>query len=50
MPHVSIGAIHDAVVGTTAPQMFLKLVSEHPDLPGASRMIMEGRPPSGPNC
>lgn len=38
MPHVSIGAIHDAVVGTTAPQMFLKLVSEHPDLPALHSM------------
>ena len=38
MPHVSIGAIHDAVVGTTAPQLFLKLVGEHPDLPALHSM------------
>ncbi len=38
MPHVSIEAVHDAVVGTTAPQLFLKLVAEHPDLPALHSM------------
>jgi long-chain acyl-CoA synthetase len=38
MPHISIGAIHDAVVGTTAPQLFLELVGEHPDLPALHSM------------
>jgi long-chain acyl-CoA synthetase len=38
MPHVSIETIHDAVVGTTAPQLFLELVKEHPDLPALHSM------------
>jgi long-chain acyl-CoA synthetase len=32
MSHVSIEEVHNAVVGTTAPQLFLKLASEHPQL------------------
>jgi long-chain acyl-CoA synthetase len=32
MPHVSIDEVHGAVAGTTAPQLFLKLASEHPEL------------------
>ena len=38
MPHVSIEEVHNAVVGTTAPQLFLKLVSEHPDSPALHSM------------
>ncbi|MGZ4764329.1 MAG: AMP-dependent synthetase/ligase [Ilumatobacteraceae bacterium] len=38
MPHVSIEAVHNAVVGTTAPQLFLKLAAEHPDLPALHSM------------
>jgi long-chain acyl-CoA synthetase len=38
MPHASIEAVHNAVVGTTAPQMFLKLASEQPDLPALHSM------------
>ena len=38
MPDSSIEAVHHAVVGTTAPQMFLKLVSERPDLPALHSM------------
>ena len=41
MPHVSIETIHDAVVGTTAPQTFLELVKEHPDLPALHSMQSE---------
>ncbi len=41
MPHASIEAIHGAVVGTTAPQMFLQLVGEHPDLPALHAMRSE---------
>ena len=33
MPRISIEDIDQAVVGTNAPQMFLKLAREHPDLP-----------------
>jgi long-chain acyl-CoA synthetase len=32
MSHVSIEEVHHSVVGTTAPQMFLRLVGQHPDL------------------
>jgi len=32
MARTSIQEVHDAIVGTNAPQQFLKLVSEHPDL------------------
>ncbi len=32
MSHVSIEEVHNAVAGTTAPQLFLKLASEHPQL------------------
>src|SRR3954469_14004968 len=32
MPRMSIDEVHRAVAGTNAPQQFLKLVSEHPDL------------------
>jgi long-chain acyl-CoA synthetase len=32
MPRVSIEEVHNAVVGSSAPQMFLKLVGEHPEL------------------
>ncbi len=32
MPHVSIEEVHNAVADTTAPQLFLKLASEHPQL------------------
>ena len=38
MPQVSIEAIHGAVAGTTAPQLFLKLASERPDLPALHSM------------
>ncbi|HEY7627059.1 MAG TPA: AMP-binding protein [Ilumatobacteraceae bacterium] len=38
MTSVSIETVHNAVVGTTAPQLFLKLVSEHPDLPALHSM------------
>jgi long-chain acyl-CoA synthetase len=38
MPDVSIEEVHGAVAGTTAPQLFLKLVSEHPDLPALHAM------------
>ena len=33
MPRVSIEEIHSAVANTNTPQLFLKLASEHPDLP-----------------
>ena len=33
MPRSTIEEVHSAVVGTTAPQQFLKVVGEHPDLP-----------------
>jgi long-chain acyl-CoA synthetase len=33
MPRVSIEEIHQAVAGTNAPQLFLKLAAEHPQLP-----------------
>jgi long-chain acyl-CoA synthetase len=33
MPRVSIEEIHSAVANTNAPQLFLKLAGEHPDLP-----------------
>src|SRR3954454_17774202 len=32
MPRMSIEEVHRAVAGTNAPQQFLRLVSEHPDL------------------
>ena len=32
MPRSTIEEVHSAVVGTNAPQQFLKVVSEHPDL------------------
>ncbi len=32
MPHVSIEEVHSAVVDTTAPQMFMRLLGEHPDV------------------
>jgi long-chain acyl-CoA synthetase len=32
MPSVSIEEVHNAVVGSSAPQMFLKLAREHPEL------------------
>ncbi|HEX2785467.1 MAG TPA: AMP-binding protein, partial [Ilumatobacteraceae bacterium] len=38
MPHASIEAVHNAVVGTTAPQMFLKLAAARPDLPALHSM------------
>ena len=38
MAHASIEAVHGAVVGTTAPQMFLKLAAERPDLPALHSM------------
>ncbi len=38
MVHASIEAVHNAVVGTTAPQMFLKLAAERPDLPALHSM------------
>ncbi len=33
MPRISIDEVHRAVADTNAPQMFLKLAREHPDLP-----------------
>jgi long-chain acyl-CoA synthetase len=38
MSHASIDAVHNAVVGTTAPQMFVKLAAERPDLPALHSM------------
>ena len=38
MARVSIESIHQSVVGTNAPQLFLKLVREHPDLPALHSM------------
>jgi long-chain acyl-CoA synthetase len=38
MSSVSIEEVHSAVAATSAPQMFLKLVSEHPDLPALHSM------------
>lgn len=38
MSSVSIETVHNAVAGTTAPQLFLKLVSEHPELPALHSM------------
>ncbi|MDP9463424.1 MAG: AMP-binding protein [Actinomycetota bacterium] len=38
MPQVSIEEVHSTVASTTAPQMFLKLMSEHPDLPALQSM------------
>ena len=42
MPPVSIEEIDRAVAGTNAPQMFLKLASEHPDLPVLHSMKASG--------
>ncbi len=33
MPSISIDEVHSAVADTSAPEMFLKLVRRHPDLP-----------------
>ena len=41
MSHASIEAVRSAVVGTTAPQMFLQLVDQHPDLPALHSMRSE---------
>lgn len=38
MPHVSIEEVHNAVAGTTAPALFLKLAREHPQLPALHSM------------
>ncbi len=38
MSRVSIEEVHNAVVNTTAPQMFLRLVDKHPDLPALHSM------------
>ena len=47
MPHVSIEEVHHAVEGTTAPQLFLKLASEHPQL--AALHSMRGDAPGSWN-
>jgi long-chain acyl-CoA synthetase len=47
MSHVSIEEIHRSVVGTTAPQMFLRLVGQHPDL--AALHSMKGEAPGSWN-
>jgi long-subunit acyl-CoA synthetase (AMP-forming) len=38
MPQDSIEEVNSAVVGTTGPQMFVKLLGEHPDLPALHSM------------
>ena len=38
MPRVSIEEVHNAVADTNAPQLFLKLTSERPDLPALHAM------------
>jgi long-chain acyl-CoA synthetase len=38
MTATSNEAVHQAVVGTTAPQRFVQLVDDHPDLPAVSTM------------